>query len=208
MSLWIKICGLTRSDAVAAALGARVDAIGFVFTSSPRWQTPAAAAALALPARGRTCRVAVARRPSQKLIDDIVSMFDPDALQADVEDLARLRLPRELARLPVLRSGHALPEPLPTRVLYEGAVSGAGLVCDWQAAQSVAARTELVLAGGLDARNVADAIRSVHPFGVDVSSGVESQPGIKSPAMIEEFVARARGAFEETKLYETSGRSP
>ena len=197
MSLWIKICGLTRSDAVAAALDARVDAIGFVFSSSRRWQAPSAAAALAEPARGRICRVAVARHPSQQLIDDIVSVFDPDALQVDWTDLASLRLPRELALLPVLRSGDALPEPLPARVLYEGPASGAGVVCDWRAAQSVAARTELVLAGGLDARNVGDAIRSVRPFGVDVSSGVESEPGIKSPALMQDFIASARAAWRE-----------
>jgi phosphoribosylanthranilate isomerase len=69
-------------------------------------------------------------------------------------------------------------------------------VCDWRGAQAVAARTQLVLAGGLDAGNIAAAIASVRPFGVDVSSGVESQPGIKSRARMQEFVAAARAAFE------------
>jgi phosphoribosylanthranilate isomerase len=194
--MWIKICGLTRSDAVAAALDASVDAIGFVFTPSPRQQSPASAAALAAAARGRLACVAVVRRPSQQLVDEIVAVFKPDAVQVDLEDLANLYLPRSLTLLPVLRSGHVAPEPLPARLLYEGPVSGAGAVCDWRGAQAVAARTQLVLAGGLDAGNIAAAIASVRPFGVDVSSGVESQPGIKSRARMQEFVAAARAAFE------------
>jgi phosphoribosylanthranilate isomerase len=194
--MWIKICGLTRSDAVAAALDASVDAIGFVFTPSPRQQSPASAAALAAAARGRLACVAVARRPSQQLVDEIVSVFKPDAVQVDLEDLANLHLPRSLTLLPVLRSGHVAPERLPARLLYEGAVSGAGVVCDWRGAQAVAARTQLVLAGGLDAGNVGAAIARVRPFGVDVSSGVESQPGIKSRTRMQEFVAAARAAFE------------
>ena len=192
MNLWIKICGLTRADAVAAALDAGVDAIGFVFTSSPRQQTPSSAAALAAPARGRLACIAVARRPSQQLLEQIVSIFRPDVLQLDLEDLAGLRVPSGPALLPVLRSAQAEPAPLPPRLLYEGAVSGAGVVCDWQGAQAVAARSELVLAGGLNAANIEAALRNVRPFGVDVSSGVESQPGIKSPIRMREFVAAAR----------------
>src|SRR5579863_5691178 len=192
MSLWIKICGLTRGDAVAAALDARVDAIGFVFTSSPRQQTPSSAAALAAPARGKLTCIAVARRPSQQLLEEIVSVFKPDVMQLDLEDLAGLHLPSGPALLPVLRNGHAEPDRLPPRLLYEGAVSGAGEVCDWRSAHTVALRTELVLAGGLNAANIQEALRSVRPFGVDVSTGVESQPGIKSPLRMHEFVAAAR----------------
>jgi phosphoribosylanthranilate isomerase len=70
-------------------------------------------------------------------------------------------------------------------------VSGAGVPCDWTQARGFAQRSELVLAGGLTADNVAEAIRTVHPFGVDVSSGVEAQPGIKSPQRILRFVRAA-----------------
>jgi phosphoribosylanthranilate isomerase len=198
--MWIKICGLTRSDAVAAALDASVDAIGFVFTPSPRQQSPSSAAALARPARGRVHCVAVARRPSQQLIEEIMSVFKPDVLQVDFEDLAGLRLPRSLSLLPVLRSGQMLPQLVPARVLFEGTVSGSGRTCDWSEATIAAANTQLVLAGGLEAGNVAQAIRSVRPFGVDVSSGVEAEPGIKSPARMQEFVATARAAFEAQRL--------
>jgi phosphoribosylanthranilate isomerase len=77
-------------------------------------------------------------------------------------------------------------------LLFEGAVSGAGRTCDWEAAAEVARRSELVLAGGLDPANVAAAIAAVRPFGVDVSSGVEAHPGVKDPQAVERFVKAAR----------------
>jgi phosphoribosylanthranilate isomerase len=84
---------------------------------------------------------------------------------------------------------------LPARMLFEGPVSGAGFPADWSAAARFARRTQLILAGGLNADNVSSAIAAVRPFGVDVSSGVESQPGVKSPHKIVQFVNAARAAF-------------
>ena len=80
------------------------------------------------------------------------------------------------------------------RILFEGPVSGIGSTSDWHSAAQLARSTQLVLAGGLNATNVADAIAAVRPFGVDVSSGVEASPGVKDPARIHEFVRRARAA--------------
>ncbi len=96
--------------------------------------------------------------------------------------------------LPVVRAGGGEPQPLPARVLFEGPVSGTGVPTDWPSARAMARRTELILAGGLSPANVAAAIAEVQPFGVDVSSGVESSPGIKSPAKIASFVSAARAA--------------
>src|SRR5690348_15105539 len=101
--MWIKICGITTSDAVAAALAARVDAIGFVFADSPRQLTLEDAVALAAPARGLVRCVAVTRQPSQRHLDDILSVFRPDVLQTDTEDLRALRVPKQLELLPVFR---------------------------------------------------------------------------------------------------------
>jgi phosphoribosylanthranilate isomerase len=95
--------------------------------------------------------------------------------------------------LPVLRGG-AAHQPLPARFLFEGAHSGSGEKADWSAASRLAGEAELVLAGGLDATNVADAIAQVRPFGVDVSSGVEATLGVKDPVRIRDFVAAARAA--------------
>jgi phosphoribosylanthranilate isomerase len=192
--MWIKICGMTTAEAVTAALDAGVDAIGFVFAESVREVTPQVAAALARPARGCVRCVAVTRHPAQRLVDEILNVFRPDLLQTDAADFNALRLPATLERLPVVRAGEALPATLPRRLLFEGPASGQGTVSDWDAACSLATHTELVLAGGLNAANVGAAIAAVQPFGVDVSSGVEERPGLKSPAYIVSFVAAVRRA--------------
>ncbi|HKZ74318.1 MAG TPA: phosphoribosylanthranilate isomerase [Steroidobacteraceae bacterium] len=193
--MWIKICGLTTHDAVAAAVDAEVTAIGFVFSPSVRRVAPAEAAALAAYARGRVRCVAVFRHPSQAEVDEVLDRFRPDVLQTDAADLASLRLPRSLALLPVFRAGGGAAAPLPQRLLFEGPESGSGTATDWAEARGLARSAQLVLAGGLSAENVAAAIAEVRPFGVDVSSGVEARKGVKSPAGIARFAASARAAF-------------
>jgi len=192
--MWIKICGMTTPDAIATALEAGADAIGFVFAESPRQLTPEAAAQLARPARGRVRCVAVTRHPQQGALDEMLRVFRPDVLQTDDGDFAGLELPASLERLPVVRAGDGSPAHLPARILFEGPASGTGTTSDWSAARRLAARTQLVLAGGLDAANVGEAIAAVRPFGVDVSSGVEARPGVKSPLKIVQFVTAARAA--------------
>ena len=195
--MWIKVCGMTTAEAVTAAMDAGVDAIGFVFAESVRQLTPQAAAALARHARGRVRCVAVTRHPAQRVLDEILNVFRPDVLQTDAADFAALRMPASLEWLPVVRAGEPTPLSPPPRLLFEGPASGQGRLSDWDAARSLAARTQLVLAGGLSADNVGAAIAAVHPFGVDVSSGVEERPGLKSPAHIVSFVAAVRRACEE-----------
>jgi phosphoribosylanthranilate isomerase len=192
--MWIKICGLTTAEAVSAALEARVDAIGFVFSESVRRVTPAQASRLAHGTPARVLRVAVTRHPAQSLLEEILAEFRPDLLQSDAADFARLRLPAGLARLPVVRGALPAGASVPPRLLFEGAESGSGHVSDWRSAATLARRTELILAGGLTAVNVAAAIEAVAPFGVDVSSGVESRPGLKNPLEIARFVSAARAA--------------
>ncbi len=202
MSGWIKICGMTDEAAVEAALAAGVDAIGFVFAPSVRQVTPQRAAELAAPARHRVQCIAVARHPDQMLVDEVIRVFRPDALQTDIADFDRLKLPDTLPRLPVLRSGaeHSFCGALPARVLFEGPHSGTGQLSDWQEAARMAQATRLTLAGGLNPANVAAAIRAVRPFGVDTSSGVEAEPGVKSTSKIAEFTAAARAAFSEAGI--------
>lgn len=192
MTIWIKICGMTTPEAVEASLAASVDAIGFVFAESVRKLTLARAVDLAAPARGRVLCTAVTRRPTQQAIDEIVDVFKPDLLQTDVEDLRLLHFPQQLQLLPVFRRYKDDAEPLPARLLFEGPASGSGKQSDWPAARHLARKSELILAGGLNAANVAAAITEVRPFGVDVSSGVEERPGIKSQAEIARFAAAAR----------------
>jgi phosphoribosylanthranilate isomerase len=179
------------------ALDCEVDAIGFVFAKSVRQVSAAMACELAAPARRKVACVAVTRHPSRAVVEEILRDFRPDILQTDIEDIETLGLPRELGVLPVMRPGSQAACALPRRVLFEGPVSGSGQTTDWDAAAELARRTEVILAGGLSPDNVADALRRVHPFGVDVSSGVESAPGVKSAEKMDRFVAAARSAALE-----------
>jgi phosphoribosylanthranilate isomerase len=197
--MWIKICGLTTSAALAAALDMQVDAVGFVFADSPRRLSPQQAVELARCVRGRARRVAVTRHPSQPEADEILRVFRPDVLQGDLADLAALRLPASLELLPVVRDGVTAPPALPRRILFEGADSGSGRTSDWRVAAELARRTALVLAGGLTCHNVGAALAAVRPFGVDVSSGVEERPGVKSPAAIEAFIRATRAAAQSLR---------
>jgi phosphoribosylanthranilate isomerase len=192
--MWIKVCGLTSADGVAAAALAGVDAIGFVFAPSPRQVTPGQAAQLAALAPPSILRIAVAQHPLQMKVDEICKILKPDFFQTDVEDLRELKIPSHVQVLPVVRFGRKTPNPLPRRLLFEGPVSGIGELADWGRAAELARQTDLILAGGLSPLNVTEAIQAVRPFGVDVSSGVEEVPGIKDPEKIYEFVRAARCA--------------
>lgn len=192
MTIWVKICGLTTHEAVDAALDAGADALGFVFAPSKRQVS--AQRALELTRNVTVPRVAVMLHPTQGMLDEVWSVFRPDVLQTDFDDLAALRVPEGLSVMPVIRSTGAAPARLPPRLLFEGAVSGVGETADWSAAAALARAAQLVLAGGLNASNVAAAIAAVTPFGVDVSSGVEAAPGVKDPTKIHEFVRHARAA--------------
>jgi phosphoribosylanthranilate isomerase len=195
--IFIKICGMTTPVAVSTALSCEVDAIGFVFASSVRAVTTHKANELAASARGRIACVAVTRHPSRDQIQEILRDFRPDILQTDIDDIAGLELPSTLSVLPVMRPGPQVACGLPGRVLFEGPVSGSGQTTDWDTAAQLGERCEVILAGGLNPLNVGIAIRQVRPFGVDVSSGVENSPGIKSADKIEKFVAAARVASLE-----------
>jgi phosphoribosylanthranilate isomerase len=199
VSGWIKVCGMTTAAGVKAAVEAGADAIGFVFAPSARRVTINRACELAHGMRQRVTIVAVTLHPTRQEADEIVRDFRPHMLQADAEDYLGLHMPQRLARLPVLRIANLEHAEYPPRVLFEGPKSGTGQVADWQQAAALAQRTRLVLAGGLNPGNVAEAIRIVRPYGVDVSSGVESRPGEKSPELIRQFISAARAAFKETE---------
>ncbi len=196
---FVKICGMKDTRAVEASLEAGADAIGFVFANSPRRVTPEQAAELARPARGRALCVAVTQHPSPELLELIFELFRPDVLQTDSRDFSRITLPAGVAAWPVLRGWRRQEDTTALRpeqrVLFEGPRSGSGQVADWSAARTLVDQCQLILAGGLLPANVEQAIGDVHPFGVDVSSGVEESPGRKSPELIGQFVSRARAAF-------------
>ena len=184
---------------------------------SPRHLTVIAARALQAAVPPQVERVAVFQRPSQSIVDEVIDALRPDWLQADADAIAQLRLPSGQRVLPVLREkgtfsisrqsptvlgrrAHEIENVPFSRVMLEGGTSGQGERADWTVARELAARCELVLAGGLDAANVAEAIRTVQPFGVDVSSGVEGARGVKDPVRIRAFIHAARAAEQAMTL--------
>jgi len=192
--VFVKICGLTDSDAVDAAVEAGADAVGFVFAESPRKVSPDQASRLCRNVPGDLVRVAVMRHPSAAEWAAVQEEFAPDWLQTDAEDFEQLTLADCCEPLPVYRNGQETPFAPPARLLFEGVNSGRGELADWSEAAALATRTRLMLAGGLDSDNVVEAIQAVQPWGVDVSSGVEHAPGKKDPARIHSFIAHARAA--------------
>lgn len=198
MGCFVKICGLTHASGVQAAVKAGADAVGFVFAASTRRVTARQAALLASRVPTTVKRVAVMQHPDAELWSEVESIFCPDVLQTDAEDFNYLDVPEEIERWPVVREGgEPLLVPSSGIFVYEGRTSGRGEVVNWRVAAGLARRGSMILAGGLSEHNVADAIASVRPFGVDVSSAVESGPGVKDPDLIHRFVAAVRAIDEK-----------
>ncbi len=214
----IKICGLSTSGSMAAALDAGADMVGLVFhPKSPRYVAPPAAAALAGPARGRAAVVALVVDADDGLLEEIVGALRPDWIQCHGRETpARLDEIRALSGARVMKAvGIASAADLDAIAVHRGAADlilldakppkdaaypgGHGRPFDWSLLAGLPADLPFMLSGGLGPGNVAGAVRAVRAMGlaiggVDVSSGVESAPGLKDNALIAAFVAAARAA--------------
>lgn len=194
MSVLVKICGLSDERHVQDAVAAGADAVGFVFARSARQVTPQHAREISKRVPSTVRRVAVMLHPANEEWLKVLDVFAPDVLQTDTQDYDALDVPYSVERWPVYREGVSYPGDDATTYLFEGARSGQGETVDWSHAAKLAKHGKMVLAGGLAADNVAEAIATVRPFGVDVSSGVESSPGKKDPQLISNFIEAARAA--------------
>mgnify|MGYP001821979306 CR=1 FL=1 len=196
MSTFIKICGLRDAADVTAATDAGANAIGFVFAESVRRVTPEQARAATQDLSVGVRKVAVMRHPTNDECRAVIEEFEPDVVQTDAEDFATLRIPAHIECWPVIREGQESVEA-PDVYLYEGKNSGSGATVDWARAAELAKHGRMILAGGLAEDNVRKAIQSVRPWGVDVSSGVESLPGNKDHELIRRFINAVRAAEKE-----------
>lgn len=199
--MFVKICGLRSAEHVQEATRAGANAVGFVFADSVRKISPASAAEIARTVPDSVKTVAVMLHPSNEEWQSVLDEFSPDVLQTDAEDFAVLDVPDDIERWPVYREGNRVTDTLGmslkvsvTSFVYEGAKSGQGETVDWSRAAELARNGRMILAGGLGIDNVADAIATVRPFGVDVSSGVESAPGQKDSKKIRDFISAAKAA--------------
>lgn len=210
----IKICGLKTSEAVDRAVARGATHIGFIFfPKSPRHVDPEIAAELAEPVRGRVKIVAVTVDASDEELDDIVHLLKPDVLQMHGHETPeRILQVKALHGIPVMkafsvREASDLERIDPyvgvaDRFLFDAKApagselpGGNGVSFDWNIMASLDASVDYMLSGGLNKDNVGLALASTRARGIDVSSGVESAPGIKDIVMIDAFfdaIAEAR----------------
>jgi len=187
----VKICGLTRREDVELAVELGADYVGFVLApASKRFVTPDRWRGLTghLPEHVR--RVAVVVNPSEEELAEIRKVFDivqfhgsepPEAAHGKASWKA-LHLERDAGKMESYEVEH---------FVVDSAAGGSGVRCDWSLAAEAAKKYEILLAGGLTPENVADAIRRVNPWGVDVAGGVEAAPGIKSKEKLMRFMKEA-----------------
>jgi phosphoribosylanthranilate isomerase len=213
MSLDIKICGLKTDEAVAAALDGGASHVGFIFfPKSPRNIDPALAGRLRRAAEGRAQAVAVTVDADDATLDTIVTAMRPDMLQLHgKESVQRVKEVKARFGLPVMkafslceRSDLDQIKPfigVADRFLFDAKPprgselpGGNGVSFDWQVLSELDASVDYMLSGGLNAGNVREALAARLPGGIDVSSGVESDPGVKDVRLIGEFFRAVRAA--------------
>ena len=218
MSLWIKICGNTSLEDALLAANAGADAVGFIFAPSPRRVTVDQVAKVTpdLPAKLEKIGVFV-----DATVEEITTTIRTAGLTgvqlhfgipATTSPELRKKFGPALRILRVVHFGPDAAEqsaafaadPNTDAILIDSrtatAVGGTGITFDWNEAATTlfqnAKDRKVVVAGGLNPANVAEAIATLHPWGVDVVSGVESAPGHKDPTKVREFIANARRAHD------------
>lgn len=203
MSLWVKLCGVRSEADVAAAVAAGADAVGMVMTPSVRQIDIDTARRLVAEADDQLTTVAVFYMPDRDLVESVRDQVPFDLFQAEPETLEGIS---GIQTLPVVHDRPDLASAVrrlttslrSERILVESAGrGGTGLSPDWGRVAAIGQLGNVVIAGGLTPDNVADLVANLGPGGVDVSSGVESSPGVKDPEMMARFVEAARYAVRE-----------
>jgi phosphoribosylanthranilate isomerase len=219
MTLLVKICGLRTEDTLDVALDAGADLVGFVFfPPSPRHLAYAAARTLGARVNRRAGKVALTVDADDAVLAAIVEALDPDMLQLHGKE------PPERVAAVKARFGRPVMKAIPVaaradlaavkaytgvadRLLFDARApreatrpGGLGKPFDWRLLENLDPGVPFMLSGGLDAGNVAEALRVTRAPGVDVSSGVERAPGEKDPDKIRAFVRAARLAATDAVL--------
>lgn len=218
MTFSIKICGLKTPEAVERSVALGATHVGFIFfPKSPRNIEPADAGELAEIARGKAKLVAVTVNATNDDLDEIIALLDPDILQLHgSESPERVLNVKAVYGLPVMKAMSInTADDLKKIEAYEGIADrflfdakapagselpgGNGVSFDWSILHALDENLDYMLSGGLNADNVADAIKLTRCTGIDVSSGVESAPGVKDITKIDAFFEAARPAIAATR---------
>jgi phosphoribosylanthranilate isomerase len=212
MPVTVKICGLSTPETLDAALDAGAEMVGLMFfPASPRHLSLGAARDLAARVKGRAQKVAVSVDADDAALENAIDAVRPDLLQLHgKETTARIRDIKARFGVPVMKvisvetsadlnsaAGYAA---VADRILFDARApkdatrpGGLGVPFDWRLLENLKLAVPYMVSGGINAGNVADALRVTRAPGVDVSSGVESAPGVKDIALIRAFIAAVRG---------------
>jgi phosphoribosylanthranilate isomerase len=194
----VKICGLTRREDAEAACALGADYVGFVlWAKSPRSTTVARLREIVPHLPSSVVPVGVFVDP---VADDLKAAEDAGVRMAQIHGTVPVE---RGVSIPIVRAVHLSQDGIEPDIADELVLldahdperhGGTGRTIDWQRASIVARSRRIILAGGLTPANVRQAIEDAHPYGVDVASGVESQPGIKNHELLRAFIAAARTA--------------
>ncbi len=210
--MFVKICGTTTEEDALLAVAMGADAVGFVFAPSTRRITAQTAADIVKRLPPEILTVGVFRDESPERVVEVVNGSGLKGAQLHGHETPdQAAFVRE--RVPFVIQAFAAGDPAVGRagdypvdvVLVDSPSPGSGQVFDWQLAE-VPDGLRVMLAGGLTPANVGEAIAKVHPWGVDVVTGVERSPGVKDPVKVRAFVQAAK-ATEEPE-YEPTAPAP
>jgi phosphoribosylanthranilate isomerase len=202
--VFVKICGITNEDDALLAVALGADALGFVFAPSRRQVKPDAVRDIVRRLPPEVTTVGVFRDDRPEHVVDVASRVGLHAVQLHGrEPRSEVQWVRERVRFviqafaagdPSLAAAANSPADV---ILVDSPDPGSGRVFDWRLAEGAPSGVRLLIAGGLTAHNVGDAIRVLRPWGVDVSSGVEAAAGRKDPRKLRQFIEAARAAAAE-----------
>lgn len=201
----VKVCGICDAPAALCAARAGADLIGFHFCSSRRRITPEQGqeitAALESLGPGRPRLVGVFIDQPETEVEEVAAFVGLDAVQLHGSEPPGFRATRPVIKALKVRDGRlpdtdAWPEPVLLDSWSSDQRGGTGLSWDWESARELVRRRQVFFAGGLDPGNVGEVVRRYSPYGVDVSSGVESAIRVKDPALVGAFVQAVREADE------------
>ncbi len=199
--MFVKICGLTTVEDALLAVAMGADALGFVFAPSPRQMPPGQVRQIVDKLPAGVLSVGLFRNHAPSQVIDTIRSTGLNAAQLHGNETAD-ETHEVRAAVPYVLKAFAATDPVLARVdefaadviLIDNVSPGSGQTFDWSLTDGVGRDRPMMLAGGLHPGNVAEAIARVRPWGVDVSSGVESSPGVKDPRLVKAFIENAKAA--------------
>lgn len=201
--MFVKICGITTEEDALLAVAMGADALGFVFAPSSRQIAVGQARDIVRRLPPEILTVGVFRNQAPERVVEMVQTAGLGGAQLhghESPEVARWVKARVGLVIQAFEAGSAsLAHADDWRadvILIDSPQPGSGKVFDWSLAEGAPSGRRILLAGGLNPNNVADAIRRVEPWGVDVSSGVEARPGHKDPRKVRAFIANAKAAVK------------